>query len=193
MVELLQKIQRYADQKAFKQLYQQLFFRLYQFAYSFIRSKESAEEVVNDVFMGLWQKRDSLDQIRNIQVFLYVAVRNASMNYLRKKKLPVPASLDELTVEHIRLVATPETQMISTEMKERVHAAVDGLPARCRLIFKLVKEDGLSYKEVAEILDVSYKTVDTQLYVALKKLSSTLLPLWLEYSPETKLKTTHQP
>lgn len=193
MVELLQKIQRYADQQAFKQLYQQLFFRLYQFAYSFIRSKESAEEVVNDVFMGLWQKKDSLDQIRNIQVFLYVAVRNASMNHLRKKKLPLPASLDELTVEHIRLVATPETQMISTEMRQRVHDAVDSLPARCRLIFKLVKEDGLSYKEVAEILDISYKTVDTQLYVALKKLSSTLLPLWQEYSPGTKFNTMHQP
>lgn len=192
MVELLQRIQQYADQQAFKQLYHQLFFRLYQFAYAFIRSKESAEEIVNDVFMGLWQKRGTLDAIQNLQVYLYVAVKNASLNYLRKKKLPIPASLDGLTTEHIRLSANPETLLISREMCERIREAVDRLPARCRVIFKLVKEDGLSYKEVAMILDISVKTVDTQLYLALKKLSLTLMPLWVECKPDTKIPETGQ-
>lgn len=188
MVELLQRIQHYADQQAFKQLYQQLFFRLYQFAFSFVGSRESAEEIVNDVFIGLWQKRGTLDTIENLQVYLYVAAKNASLNCLRKRRLPVPMSLDELTIAHIRLSANPETLLVSREMRERIQEAIDGLPTRCRLIFKLIKEDGLSYKEVAVILDISVKTVDTQLYLALKKLSQTLQPLWREYNPSVKMR-----
>lgn len=181
MQQLLQKIKNNDDQQAFKQLYQLLFFRLYQFAYSYVRSKENAEEVVNDVFLGLWQKRDTLDAISNINVYLYVAVKNASLNQLRKNKISSPVSLDDLTISHLHLTSNPELTLITAEFQRKIREAVEELPPRCKLIFKLVKEDNLSYKEVATILDISVKTVDTQLYLALKKLSSLLLPLWKEY------------
>lgn len=185
MVQLLQKI-RDGDQGAFKQLYHLLFFRLYQFAYSFLRSKESAEEVVNDVFIRLWQKRADLGEIKRIQVYLYVAVKHASLNYLRDNKLRTPVSVDELEVSHLRLGPNPESILITREIQGLIREAIEGLPARCKLIFKLVKEDGLSYKEVADLLDISVKTVDTQLYLALKKLSQSLLPVWTEYGHVTK-------
>jgi RNA polymerase sigma-70 factor (ECF subfamily) len=181
MQSLLQRIQYYDDQQAFKQLYQLLFFKLYQFAYAYLRSKECAEEVVNDVFLGLWQKRSTLDTISNIHVYLYVAVKNASLNELRKRKVSTPVSLDDLAVHHLLISSNPESQLITGELKRRIRLAVEQLPPRCRLIFKLIKEDGLTYRETAAILNISIKTVDAQLYLALKKLAQTLLPVWNDY------------
>lgn len=187
MQQLLQRIQLYDDQLAFKQLYQLLFFRLYQFAYSYVHSKETAEEVVNDVFLGLWQKRETLHTIKNVNVYLYVSVKNASLNQLRKSKQSPPLSLDDLNLDHLQLNANPESGMITKELQQKIQLAVNQLPPRCKLIFKLIKEDGLSYKEVASILEISVKTVDTQLYLALKKLSVLLLPVWSEYGPASKV------
>jgi len=179
---LLQKIQYDDDQLAFKEFYQLLFFRLYQFAYTYVHSKVIAEEVVNDVFLTLWQKRKTLNSINNINVYLYVAVKNVSLNYLRKNNQTLSLSIDELTVDHLHLVPNPESVLITRELQLRIWQAIDQLPPRCKIIFKLIKEDKLSYKEVASILKVSVKTVDAQLYIALKKLAHILQPECAENS-----------
>lgn len=170
---LLQKIQD-GDENEFKKFYHVQFFKLYQFAFSFVHSKETAEEIVNDVFLALWQNRHTLHTIGNIQVYLYVFVKNASLNYLRRHDLPVPLSIDDLCVDHFQLVANPELLVTQKEVQRQIREAVEQLPPRCRMIFKLVKEDGLSYKQVAAILDISVKTVDSQLCLALKKLAAIL-------------------
>ena len=187
---LLQKIQHQDDQQAFKKFYQLLFFKLYQFAFSYVHSKENAEEVANDVFLNLWQKRSSLDTITNINVYLYVATKNASLNYLRKKNLALPLSIDDLTVHHLHLGSNPESLLINREIQTRIREAIEQLPSRCRLIFKLIKEDGLTYKEVADILEISVKTVDAQLYIALKKLACILQPVWTENFASQKMKNS---
>ena len=190
--QLLQKIQFLDDQKSFKQLYQLLFFKLYQFAYSFVQSKESAEEVVNDVFLCVWQKRKTLDTINNINVYLYVAVKNASLNYLRKNNLHIPLSLDDLVTYHLRITANPESIMITRELELSIRKAIEQLPPKCKIIFKMIKYDGLSYKEVAAILGISVKTVDTQLYIALKKLAYIIQPVRTEDSAGSRPFPTSQ-
>ena len=190
--QLLQKIQFLDDQKSFKQLYQLLFFKLYQFAYSFVQSKESAEEVVNDVFLSVWQKRKTLDTINNINVYLYVAVKNASLNYLRKNNLHIPLSLDDLVTYHLRISANPESIMITREMESSIRKAIELLPPKCKIIFKMIKYDGLTYKEVAAILGISVKTVDTQLYIALKKLAYIIQPVRTEDRAGSKPFSTSQ-
>lgn len=178
---LLQRIQYHNDQQAFKQFYQLLFFKLYQFSYSYVQSKENAEEVVNDVFLSIWQKRDTLHTITNIHVYLYVAVKNASLNCLRKNNLRLPVSIDDLSTDHIRLTSNPESLLITHELEMHIREAIESLPPRCKIIFKLIKEDGLSYKDVSAILEISVKTVDTQLYLALKKLNRILQPAFIEH------------
>lgn len=177
MQSLLNSIQNHNDQKAFKELYQLLFFKLYQFAFSYTRSKESAEELVNDVFLNIWQKRDTLDSIQNINIYLYVSVKNASLNFLRRNNLPLPVSVDDLHADHFQIGADPESTLIHRELQAQIAQAIEQLPTRCKLIFKLVKQDGLSYKEVADILGISTKTVDAQLCLALKKLALLLHPV----------------
>jgi RNA polymerase sigma-70 factor (family 1) len=168
---LLHRIQFDNDETAFRQFYTDNMFRLFQFAFTFVQNREQAEEIVNDVFLRLWQNRSRISQIENISVYLYVAVKNTAANYLRQSK---PRDLE--AVHHFYLSPDPEQILITDELRKKIAAAIDGLPARCKLIFKLVKEDGLSAAEVAAILDISYKTVTTQLTIALKKLEEALRP-----------------
>lgn len=173
---LLHRIQFDNDEAAFRQFYTDNVFRLFQFAFTFIQNREQSEEIVNDVFLKLWQNRSRINQIDNISVYLYVAVKNTAANYLRRLKGQRRVDLENEVVHHFYLSPDPEQLLVTDELRRRIEVSIDGLPARCKLIFKLVKEDGLSATEVAAILDISYKTVTTQLTIALKKLEEALRP-----------------
>ena len=168
------QIARNDDQLAYKSLFKNLQPWLYQFAYSFIKSHELAEEIVSDVFIRVWEKRKQLEQVENLKLYLYVSTKNFSLNYLQKLLKNKTFELDQLSVELKSLYADPEQVLITREMANRVRLAVNQLPPRCKMIFKLVKEDGLKYKEVAELLDISIKTVEAQVTLAVKKLGSTI-------------------
>jgi RNA polymerase sigma-70 factor (family 1) len=174
---LLKKIQYNSDQIAFRQLYEMLFLQLFRFSIDYVASKEIAEELVNDVFLNIWQKRGSLDLIENIKVYLYTAVRNASWDYREKSKKKATVTLDN-GGHNLSLGINPESILISRELQAQIDAAINQLPPQCKLIFRLVKEDKLTYKEVADILQISSKTVDSQLCIALKKLAVILQPVY---------------
>jgi RNA polymerase sigma-70 factor (ECF subfamily) len=178
---LLHRIQFDNDETAFRHFYTDNVFRLFQFAFTFAQNREQAEEIVNDVFLKLWQNRSRINQIENISVYLYVAVKNTAANYLRQLKGQHRVDLEKLVVHHFYLSPDPEQLLVTDELRKRIEVSIDGLPARCKLIFKLVKEDGLSATEVAAILDISYKTVTTQLSIALKKLEEALRPSLQQY------------
>jgi RNA polymerase sigma-70 factor (ECF subfamily) len=176
MPSYLHRIQFDNDETAFREFYKENVFKLFQFAFAFVQSKELAEEIVNDVFLKLWQKRSKLDTIENINVYLYVAIRNTAANYLRKAASRKRIDIERLTVSHFYLSPDPEQVMVTDELRKAIEQSINQLPPKCKLIFKLVKEDGLSSQEVAAILKLSYKTVNTQLTIALKKLEQTLQP-----------------
>jgi RNA polymerase sigma-19 factor, ECF subfamily len=182
MQTLLHRIQFNNDETAFKEFYKENVFKLFQFAFAFIQSKELAEEIVNDVFLKLWQTRNGLDKINNINVYLYVAVKNTAANYLRKVAAKRYIDPERLVVTHFYLSPDPCQAMMTEELKRKIEASINQLPPKCKLIFKLVKEDSLSCTEVAAILDISYKTVTTQLTIAIKKLEQLLKPSMKEYA-----------
>lgn len=161
----------YDDESAYKDLFIAFFKPLEQFAFSFIRSKELAEEIVSDVFIKIWQKRSELEAIGNLKVYLYVSIKNTALTYLLKQHRQVAVSIDELTIELESFSRNPEEQLLSAEVIRQVNEVIQNLPPRCKIIFKFIKEDGLRYKEVAEILNISVKTIDNQLSIALRKIS----------------------
>ena len=183
MQELLLRIQYDNDETAFEQFYRNQVFRLFQFAFAFVHNKELSEEIVNDVFLKLWQNRSTIDQIRDLPVYLYVAVKNTAANYLRQAKARRREDGDELAVHHFHLIPNPEQLLITQELRTKIERCIDGLPPRCKLIFKLIKDDGLTFAEVATILEISYKTVTTQLTIALKKLEDQLQPSFQQIRP----------
>ena len=162
------------NQRAFEDLYRLFFTRLFNFAMLYVHKKEVAEEIVNDIMMKVWNKREELTGIHNLETYLFVAVRNHSLNYLAQY------SPFHITVEP----DSPQGQLIDLhdpgkelEWKEiyfRLNQAIEELPDQCRTVFKLIREEGFRYKQVAEILNISPRTVETQLFRAIKKLDGIL-------------------
>lgn len=156
--------------RAYEELYNRFFDGLHRFSFSFVKSNEVAEEIVSDVFIKIWQIRNRLTEVENLKVYLYTIARNFSLNYIQRVYKHPPVSLDELDVAPVVEFGNPEELLISAEMIRAMKQVVQELPPQCRLIFQLVKEEGLRYKEVAEILQVSPLTVRNQLAIAVKKL-----------------------
>ncbi|MGN6438934.1 MAG: RNA polymerase sigma-70 factor [Agriterribacter sp.] len=174
-ITLLQKkISDNSDQQAYNDLFLRFYPSLKQFAFSFLKSKQLSEEAVSDVFIKIWEKRQELHTITNLKLYLFTSTRNAALNYLKKQKGLNNLHVEDYWVELNSIYFDPEQLMITAEMIARVHEAIQSLPARCRLIFKLVKEEGLKYREVAELLNLSVKTVENQMTLALKKIGSAI-------------------
>lgn len=159
------------DEQAFRRLFQYYSPRLNQFAYSIVKVKEAAAEIVDDVFIKFWKQREKAPAISNIRVYLYVAVKNSALNYLSSKahrQITEPFNHIDIALSRDQ---APDEKMISAELLNKITAAVESLPPRCKMIFKLVREDGLRYKDVAEILNLTINTVDAQMVIAVKRIS----------------------
>jgi len=169
---LQSRIACFDDQAAYKELFTSLYSPLLLFSKSIVKSKQAAEEIVSDVFIKIWERRRELEKIDNLKVYLYVSTRNTALNYLSRDKRSITNALDEFHAEFMSIDFDPEQLLITAEMLALVRLAIDQLPPKCKIIFKLVKEDGLKYREVAEILNLSIKTVENQLAIALQKIGN---------------------
>ena len=172
IIDLQYRIARLDDQQAYRELYTSLYSYLFGFAKTIVQSRESAEEVVSDVFIKLWERRKELEKIENLKVYLYVATRNIAFNYLDKQKRNSTNSIDDVEAEFTSIDFDPEQLLITADMLALIQKAIDQLPPKCKIIFKLAKEDGLKYREVAEVLNISVKTVENQLAIALYKIGT---------------------
>ena len=174
-IELLcKKISQNSDQQAFKELYLAYFDRLYKFAFSILHSAEFAEEAVNDVFLNIWQKRNSLKNIASLTNYLFISTKNTSFNYLSKFRKERNTSLDDVLVRFEIDELTPETILFSAEIRSEIEQAINQLPPKTKLVFQMAKVEGLKYKEIAEILNISVNTIDNHIATAVKKLHRTL-------------------
>lgn len=172
--QLQQQIALYNDMGAYKKLYELFFPPLYRFSFSMVKSKEAAEEIVSDVFIKIWQIRNELHKVDSLNVYLYVITKNFSLNYIAKNFKNPTISLADIDVEILYSSPSPEENMISEEMHKRILDSIKELPPQCRIIFQLVKEDGLKYKEVAAVLNISAFTVRNQVAIAMKKIAEAL-------------------
>jgi RNA polymerase sigma-70 factor (family 1) len=172
--DLQYRIARLDDQQAYKELFTSLYSYLFRFAKTLLKSRESAEEVVSDVFIKVWERRRQLEKIENLKVYLYVSTRNIAYNYLDKQKRNPTNSIDDFETEFTSIYFDPEQLLVTADMLAFIQKAIDQLPPKCKIIFKLAKEDGLKYREVAEVLNISIKTVENQLAIALQKIGSTV-------------------
>lgn len=177
VIELQNKIALSRDQTAYTRLYRIYFIPLLQFSRSFVDSRENAEEIVSDVFLQLWQMENKLADIVNLTVYLYTCTRYLSLNYLRKQKRQTTCLLIEDELSFFTTNDNPEQLFIVSELVKRIDSIVNMLPPRCRLIFKLIRQDGLKYHETAKALDVSIKTIEAQMGIAIKKISEAIQPI----------------
>lgn len=167
--ELFQYIKR-DNAKALKTLYEKYFSVLCCFAFKFVKTKYLAEEVVSDVFLKIWLDKKKIEIKTNLKAYLYAAVRNQSINYLKKKKIHLEEI--ETIVKEKKVSDLNADQLVtSEEFKNDIDNLLQQLPEKRQIIFRLNRLDGLSYKEIAEILSISIHTVQNQMVAAVKFLA----------------------
>lgn len=162
------------SEASYKMLFNSLFYPLKKFSFCLLKSHELAEEVASDVLFILWQRRVDLLLVKNVYAYSFIIARNLSLNILKKNLQTDTISIDDISIDIFLDDETPEQILISTELRSKIEQAVNQLPPKGKLVFKLIKEDGLSYKDVAEILSISVKTVDAHLVSAIKKIAVVL-------------------
>lgn len=162
------------DQKKFRQLMELTSDELLWFAIGILKNKESAEEIVSDVYVNIWNNRSQLLNITNLKSYLFICVRNGCLSHLRKLKNDKIVSIDSVNEFQFMRLEEPEDTNIEKEIIEQIYAAIETLPCKCKMAFTLAKINGLKYREIAEILDITEKTVNNHLVLAVKKITELL-------------------
>lgn len=139
---------------------------------NYLYNEAQAEEVVNDVFMGLWNKRETLDYTDELKSYMFTSVKNRSFNALRKNK-----QLSETAIEEWEIPAQfndASHQLELMELQEQINFLIDALPPKCKQIFLMSRKEDMTYKQIAAVMEISPKTVENQIGNALKFLKKFL-------------------
>lgn len=181
---LIQKIQA-GNVRAFKKMMREYYRELVDFAYHYVDSSHLAKDVVQDVFANIWERRSRWSPDRSLKLYLYQSVKNEALKTLRDQKTErkyIRSYLEDKDTQKIY----PEKIEIADnqEFREAARKAIQSLPERARMTYQLHRRDGLTYSEIAQVMEVSNKTVESQMSRALrllrKRLSGYLpaLTLW---------------
>jgi RNA polymerase sigma-70 factor (ECF subfamily) len=170
------------NEEAYRSLYLHYYDPLFRFAMSFLRSETDSEDVVSDVFLNLWVERDTAPSILHLRPYLYSSVRNACLNVLKSHHV---SRRNDISREEAELQVTlpadsPFEHLSHKELTDIMRRAIKALPERCRMVFKLRKEDELSYQEIAHIMDTTVRTAERQMMLAKEKIRNALY----HYYPE---------
>lgn len=161
-------------QEKFEKLFRKYRTGMLHFAISITGNVEDAEEVVNDIFINIWDKQTELKEELGIKSYLFRSVKNRSLNKIRSSKTPFETMSEELPLAGNFTTGLEQIQF--NETRDKVQYFVDQLPTRCRQVFLLSRVHELSHKEIAELMDISVKTVENQIGYALKFLREALKP-----------------
>ncbi len=161
----------------FEQLFKQYYKELCRHSLRFVKQEEVAEELVQDVFIKVWQKKQQHNGPESIKAYLYTAVRNSSMNYLKSQFARQKFEDHKSTQNYLQTESTEE-KLNYLELSLLVDEAVERLPRQCRTIFEMSRSSGFSHEEIAKEMQISPKTVENQIGIALKKLKKHLQTYW---------------
>ncbi len=154
------------DKHSFELLFKEHFNSLCRFAFGFLNDQDSSQEIVQDAFINLWQKKETITSDKSVKSYLYTSVKNRCLNYIRDHKkfrsqyLDVELELG-IPIEDVDIFSQSETQ-------NKIESALNKLPAKCRQVFELSRFEELKYKEIAVNLNISQKTVEIHMSKALK-------------------------
>lgn len=150
------------------------YLRLTRFIGLYVSSSVDIEEIISDTFLALWDNRKRLMEVTNFNSYIYGIARHKAISFSRKKQIE-SIDIDEYPMDlFARTETTPEDNMISKEAIQNINSAINSLPEKTKITFKLIREDNLKYKEVADILGISIKTVEAHMSIAVRKLREAL-------------------
>jgi RNA polymerase sigma-70 factor (ECF subfamily) len=170
---------RQGDETAFDEIFRAWYPSLVRSAESIVRSRAVAEEIVQDVMLELWRRRESLASDTSPQAYLFQSTRNRALNHVRHER--VQRKVEPILTTRSDTDASAPAELVEEEIDVALRSAVAELPERCREVFELSRTSGLKYSEIAAVLGISVKTVEAQMGKALRALRVKLAQ-WLPQS-----------
>ncbi|MCD7936486.1 MAG: RNA polymerase sigma-70 factor [Tannerellaceae bacterium] len=163
--------------KLFEELFACYYASLVGYAYKIVNDTQAAEDIVQDVFMGLWSKKDVLDFSESIKPYLFKAVYNRSLNYLSSLHTTLDVDGEDTYILLHKQITSYNQQdsLLLKEVEEEIRRFIETLPPQCRKVYKLSREENLKNREIAEKLNISEKTVEDHIRKALRELKTHLV------------------
>jgi len=173
---LLNKVSK-GDLTAYHILFKRYFSDMCNFLLLYLHSRDICEEIALDIFAWLWEKRDSIEIKTSVRNFIFSAAKNKAITRYRKEQLHIFSSLSDSEFgipdeRHGELI------LENRELREMIQKAIDDLPEKSKQVYLMAWEENLSYKEIALKLDLSPKTVENHIGIALRKLRESLKPYY---------------
>lgn len=171
---LLERIAENNNEKAFRRLFDLFYPGMIHIAYHYIKSYTLAQDAVSEVFINIWAYRKGLTRIKNFRTYVFVITKNKAIDMARQhwiiKKDRFPDDAFMVNTTNI----SPEKIFIYQEISRKVKRTIQRMPSRCRLVYVLVKQQGMSYKEAAALLNISVKAIEKHMGKAMKMLKNGL-------------------
>lgn len=164
------------SEKSFELIFKTYYSALCRHAFGMLKDKEEAEEMVQNMFVNYWDKRENIDIKTSLKSYLYKSIHNLCLNNIKHQKIKKQYEQYNLAVVN----TASKNENFSDELQLQINHAIESLPPQCKLIFNLSRFEELKYREIAETLDISEKTVENQMGKALKVMREKLseyLPL----------------
>ncbi len=172
-LENLLPLLKAGDQSALKTLFDAYYPTVCNTVFRMLKDRPTSEDVAQDVFIKLWEKREQLNITSSLGAYLRRFAINEAISHMRKHKKHQSESIDA-SMPVVSLYQGAVEQLYESEMQQKIAGAINELPPRCQVVFKLSRYEELSYKEIASKLDISVKTVENQMGKALKVLRISL-------------------
>lgn len=170
--KMLVKATREGEEKAFEELFNKYYTRLCHYAYQYVGNMPDSEELVQDTFVNVWEKRELLDIEVSFKSYIYAAVKNRGLNTIRGNQRRTKYHLKQ---GHTDLESSKPDDLIHVEeINDKLYEGLEALPPKCKKIFQLSRLEGLKHKEIASQLEITRKTVENQIGIALKYLRNHL-------------------
>lgn len=161
------------DEVAYQKLFYHFHARLYNFCQKLIKDAELSDEIVSDIMLKLWLMGNKLAYIDDLKLYVFKAAKNACLTHLSKKK-NIQGIDDEAENSMADAGDNPEKHLLTVEAQIKLEQAVATLPPQCQMVFRLIREEGFSHKQVREVLDISQNTIETHMRLALKRIKKQL-------------------
>jgi RNA polymerase sigma-70 factor, ECF subfamily len=182
----LSRLIKEGDARSYELLFRRLYPRLCAYAQKFVLDSDVSEEIVQALFHSLWEHRDRIDENQSLHAYLFTSVKNRSLNFLESKKSRSKHAelLWYLYVQRSTENDNAYQSLLLNDLEKDLNTALAHLPKECKRIFELSRFEGLKYQEIAQRLNISIKTVETQMSRALTRLRLELrehLLLWVAF------------
>lgn len=172
--ELLERIAKKDDEQAFTIFFDHYHAKLIQFALLFVPQIDQAEDVVSNMLIRMIKNAGKIFEMDNLEGYLFMSVKNEAINFLKKEgrhKMNVSdVDIDFFSQEHV----DPIEKLIEKELRELISNTIERLPLKRKMVYKLIKDEGMKYQEVADLMNISKRTVEVHLKLAVKELRTTV-------------------